>query len=86
MHAEVRGYLAYPGNDFGWSHWSDAREALAGFDQLREDAVGGSHKALQSLSLLFAPTGSLQEVASSTGWGDAFLRLAARFDEAASGS
>ena len=51
-----------------------------------QTSPGETHKALQSLSLLFAPTGSLQEVASSTGWGDAFLRLAARFDEAASGS
>jgi hypothetical protein len=37
---------------------------------------------LQDLRLLFAPTGSFQEIAISNGWGEAFFALAVRFDEA----
>jgi hypothetical protein len=35
------------------------------------------------LSVLFAPTGPIQEVSVSSGWGEAFLELAERFDRAA---
>jgi hypothetical protein len=34
------------------------------------------------LRVLFAPTGPIQEVSVSSGWGDAFLELADRFDDA----
>ena len=34
-----------------------------------------------SVSLLFAPTGPLQEVSLSSGWGEAFLRVASRYEE-----
>ncbi|MET7426496.1 hypothetical protein [Dactylosporangium sp. NPDC005555] len=36
-------------------------------------------------AILFAPTGPIQEVAISSGWGDAFLELADRFDAAMAG-
>jgi hypothetical protein len=38
---------------------------------------------LPELKVLFAPTGSIQEVSVSSGWGEEFLGLAARFDKAA---
>jgi hypothetical protein len=34
------------------------------------------------LSVLFAPTGPVQEVSVSSGWGDEFLILANEFDAA----
>ncbi|HQZ99654.1 MAG TPA: hypothetical protein PLJ62_05620 [Thermoflexales bacterium] len=33
------------------------------------------------LRLLFAPTGALQEIAIDNGWGEAFLRIAAIWEE-----
>ena len=36
---------------------------------------------VEVLKLLFAPTGSIQEVSISSGWGQEFLSLSARFDE-----
>jgi hypothetical protein len=33
------------------------------------------------LKLLFAPTGSLQDISIDHGWGEEFLELAKRFDE-----
>jgi hypothetical protein len=35
-----------------------------------------------SLSILFAPTGPIQEVSLSSGWGGEFLKLASTFDAA----
>lgn len=34
------------------------------------------------LTVLFAPTGDLQETAVDNGWGEAFLDLACRFEQA----
>ncbi|MFF5235251.1 hypothetical protein [Dactylosporangium sp. NPDC000521] len=45
-------------------------------------AAGGTPVGL---SILFAPTGPIQEVAISSGWGDAFLEPADRFDAAVAG-
>jgi len=35
------------------------------------------------MRVLFAPTGPIQEVSLSSGWGDAFLKIAEQFDRAA---
>jgi hypothetical protein len=74
--ADARALLARPGNDFSWSRWDNEREALAEMDQLAADP------SVQELRALFAPTGPIQEVSLSSGWGDDFLQLACRFDAA----
>lgn len=65
---------------------------------MRRDGIDGSVEELDEavaavraggtpvgLAILFAPTGPIQEVAISSGWGDAFLELADRFDAAMAG-
>jgi hypothetical protein len=80
---EARKLLERPGNDFLWSKWSGPREALAEIDQIiAEITEGESLRSRLSLAVLFAPTGSIQEVSMSNGWGDEFLDLASRFDAA----
>ena len=78
----AREALSQPGNDFSWSSWRDADEALHEIDgfiaQLR---AGGAPDELQ-MRVLFAPTGPMQEVSLSSGWGQAFLDLARDFDSA----
>ena len=68
--AELRALLVLDGNDFAWSRWDNATEALEDFD-----AVVASGSATELLDLLL-PTGSLQEVSLSSGWGDEFVRIA----------
>ncbi|WTW93172.1 hypothetical protein OG216_07165 [Streptomycetaceae bacterium NBC_01309] len=75
----VRELIALPGNDFGWSGWDDAAEALQEFDALVADIEAGGRPA--AMRLLFLPTGALQELSISSGWGEEYLELAARFDE-----
>ena len=79
---DTRAMLARPDNDFSWSRWRDNAAAVGEIDDiLRRIEVGETIK-LRSLEALFLPTGSLQEVSIESGWGDVFLSLAARFDEA----
>ncbi|WP_147433135.1 hypothetical protein [Catellatospora citrea] len=79
---EVRAWLARPDNDFSWSSFLDADAALVELDGLTT-LVRAEGRVPFALSVLFAPTGPIQEVALSSGWGDEFLTLAARFDAAA---
>ncbi|MFC7241798.1 hypothetical protein ACFQO7_04820 [Catellatospora aurea] len=81
---EVRAWLARPDNDFSWSSFVDADAALAEIDDLIAH-VHAEGRVPFALSVLFAPTGPIQEVALSSGWGDEFLTLAARFDDASAG-
>jgi hypothetical protein len=76
---EAGALVSRPGNDFLWSSWEDGaaarREIDAHVDALRSGPVRSG-----ALSSLFAPTGPLQEVALSSGWGDELVALASRFD------
>ncbi|WP_166380493.1 hypothetical protein [Catellatospora methionotrophica] len=78
---EVRGWLARPDSDYSWSSFLDADAALTEIDELTA-RVRADGRVPFGLSVLFAPTGPIQEVALSSGWGDEFLALADRFDAA----
>ena len=76
---DVRRLVARPSNDFLWSPWDSAEEALRELDAIAEQLAGGAVPT-RALKTLFAPTGSLQELSLSSGWGHEFMQLAARFD------
>jgi hypothetical protein len=79
---EAKRMVARPGNDFLWSSWDDAGEAPAEIERFIQAIAAGEGVDFAALSTIFAPTGPLQEVAISSGWGEAFNHLAARFDVA----
>ena len=79
---EARSLLARPENDFAWSSWPDAGAALAELDGLIATLEAGRLPSRLAVSVLFAPTGPIQEVSLSSGWADEFLALAARWDAA----
>ena len=76
---EARRWLALPGNDFVWSSWADQAAALREVDEGLAAVTRGEQA---DLTILFAPTGDIQEVSLSSGWGQEFLVLARRFDAA----
>jgi hypothetical protein len=82
---EARALLARPGNDFAWSSWSNAADALREVDTLIRSLERGVPLSVFRVSVLFAPTGPIQEVSLSSGWGDQFLALAERWDVALEG-
>lgn len=76
---EVRARLAGSGADFVSSGWDDQSHALAELDRhIASAEVNQVDPA--ALSLLFAPTGRLQEFSLANGWADDFLLLAQRCD------
>jgi hypothetical protein len=79
---ETRALLARPQNNFAWSSWTDAEAALSELDALIASVCDDTSPDLRSLSALFAPTGPIQEVSLSSGWGQTFLELAERVDAA----
>ena len=80
---EAQAVLRRPNNDFAWSKWNDAITAVREIDLHIAAIERGDLSRWSDLALLFAPTGAIQEVAESSGWGVEFLALASRFDQAA---
>ena len=80
---EAQAVLRRPENDFAWSKWDDATTAITEIDSHIAAIERDDLSRLSDLALLFAPTGAIQEVAESSGWGTEFLALAARFDKSA---
>jgi hypothetical protein len=76
----TRALLLRPDNDFTWSSWRDAEHALAEVDGHLTRLRAGGALGTRTVAIVFLPTGPLQEVAVNSGWGDAFLELADRFD------
>ena len=75
---EARAFLALESNDFSWSSWRDQDHAIAEIDSIIAALENGS---IPEIGVLFAPTGPIQEVSLSSGWGSEFLELAAQFDK-----
>jgi len=82
---ETRSFLARPENNFDWSSWKDAPTALRELDGIISRLESGVLPERSAIELLFLPTGPVQEVSLSSGWGEEFLKLARRFDRAVTG-
>jgi predicted RNA-binding Zn-ribbon protein involved in translation (DUF1610 family) len=78
---EARALVARPDNDFTRSSWIAAGDALREIDGLVERLEAGP-VAPSRIAILFAPTGPMQELSESSGWGEQFLALARRCEEA----
>jgi hypothetical protein len=75
---EARILIARDGNDFLWSSWIDQEHAFSEIDSVIASLENGF---VPEIGVLFGPTGPIQEVSLSSGWGDEFLELAERFDK-----
>ena len=74
--------LSLPDNDFAWSSWADQAAAVGEVETLLAVVEAGGLPDRLSVSVLFAPTGPIQEVSISSGWGDTFLKVAECYDRA----
>jgi len=78
----ARDLVARPENDFDWSSWRDSEDALTEIDGIISRLQ--ANELPSEMSIIFAPTGPMQELALSSGWGNRFLGLATEFDAAIS--
>jgi hypothetical protein len=76
---QTRTLVSREGNDFVRSGGPDREKALNEIDALMHRIVAGVFP-LEEISLMFAPTGRLQELSLSNGWSDAFMTLANKLD------
>lgn len=74
--------VSLPDNDFCWSSWADQAQARAELLGLIASLEAGARPERLQLAVLFAATGPLQEVSLSSGWAQAFVKVADKFDEA----
>ncbi|MDQ2987285.1 MAG: hypothetical protein M3R13_11325 [Armatimonadota bacterium] len=79
----AREFVVRESNDFGWSGWENADEAVLEIDAIIYALRGET--MLTIARVLFLPTGPLQELSISSGWADEFLWLADWYDEGAQG-
>lgn len=73
--------LSLERNDLSWSGWESQNEAIDEFRVILELVERKQIPPRLNVSILFAPTGPLQEVSISSGWSDTYLKLAERFDK-----
>jgi hypothetical protein len=78
----AREALSHPDNDFAWSSWRDADDALREIDGIIAKLRSGTLPDKLQMQVLFAPTGPIQEVSLSSGWAQGFVELAEDFDSA----
>ena len=77
---KARELVSREGNDFSWSTWEDRDAALVEINAIL--TALGAGDVPPYAKVLFLPTGPLQELSLSSGWGDEFISLANWFDEA----
>lgn len=66
--------------DIVWSYYDSVSDLVADLNDIKK-RIGNSEKRWRiELTLLFAPTGALQEIALSSGWSEKYLKLASRID------
>lgn len=70
-------------NDFAWSSWGDRAEAVKELSGYAAALESGGWPDINQMSVVFAPTGPMQELSLSSGWGESFVKLASFFDAAA---
>ena len=73
--------LSLSNNDFCWSSWEDKKAAVEEINKIIVSIENGHIPKRLDVGILFAPTGPIQEVSLSSGWGDTFIKLADKFDE-----
>ena len=65
-----------------WSRFDSEDDVIVALDDHIENLIFHNFSNIWDLMILFAPTGSLQEISISSGWGAEYLALASEFDVA----
>jgi len=69
---EIIEIIQLPNTNTKFSEWDNPTQAINHFNQILEN---NDKKAIAELKIIFAPTGSLQDLAISSGWADKYNRL-----------
>lgn len=78
----VREFITMPATDVTWSHFDSKEEVIDDLNEHIRLLKSNDFTKITELTILFAPTGDLQEIALSSGWAEEYLIVAERFDNA----
>lgn len=78
---EVKEIIDSPNTDVAWSRYNTVEEVINDLDSCIEQLKEKDKSVIEKLKILFAPTGTFQEISIDSGWSDKYLELANRFDE-----
>ncbi|MHA1191503.1 MAG: hypothetical protein ACTSP9_04315 [Promethearchaeota archaeon] len=77
---KTKAVIKNTNTDVAWSRFESEEEVIAALDKYIEKLLSHDFDNLRDLIIFFAPTGSLQEISISSGWGAEYLALASEFD------
>ena len=80
--SRLKNLLLLPTTDVMWSNYDSVNEAIKDLEEIEKGLKESDKNTIDKLCLLLAPTGNLQEIAISSGWGYEFLDIAAALDKA----
>ena len=80
--SKLKYLLSLPSTDVCWSTYDSALEVVDELELLRIQIEKQDENARHRLLFLLAPTGDLQEISLSSGWGYEFLEIASELENA----
>ena len=78
---EIKDIVDNPNTDMTWTSYCNEKEFIQELDLLINDFKKGVKGCIDRLKLLFAPSGILQEISLSNGWGERFNEISDGFDK-----
>jgi hypothetical protein len=75
----IKGKIT-PDTDIVWTRYNSVEELNIDLDKIINGILKNENGTFSKLEILFAPTGSFQELSLTNGWGEEFLKLSEMFD------
>ena len=73
---KLKVLLSSPTTDVMWSTFETPEEVILTLVRLENGVLNEDQASVRELLFLLAPTGALQEISISSGWGEEFLCIA----------
>lgn len=80
---EILGFILVKVNlqtDVTWTQFDNPQELTAALTVDIEELKSGNLEILHKINIMFAPTGTYQELSISNGWGNEYIDLSHQFD------
>ncbi len=77
---EIRKQFLSSDIDLFFSRYNSIDEVLLEIDSFIFELRNKNTKVIDELYILFAPTGTFQEISISNGWGERYILMSDRFD------
>ncbi len=79
---KVKEFILGINSDVGWSRFESKEEVIKEINNHIHRLKNNDFSKIEDLIFLFLPTSDLQEISISSGWGEEFLVIDEKFDNA----